>query len=307
LNSAPESYELLIDTGTAEREKFLDQLEELFVDFRDERTSSINRTYRVVKSMQNWIRSLPNYTKKFTIYLKDGKQKEILPATAFIRRELLKFEINSRELLFDTFVKKLGEDNNGIVGCYQQIYHTKQTLGGHLSDVRQELSKVLIGIFKPGYQGGLSRSIKAWYKDLPAITKTRVFDSNSNILLSFAEKLNSYDDIQVLDELIYRFTSMAIEDWSDALAAQFIDDISASVSKVLSYHQQDHFVQNDDCKIIINLENGNIEKSFVSSKISALGKTALNNLEAVFEEYNGALEPDEQLNILIQMIKDLLE
>jgi len=125
LNSAPESYELLIDTGTAEREKFLDQLEELFVDFRDERTSSINRTYRVVKSMQNWIRSLPNYTKKFTIYLKDGKQKEILPATAFIRRELLKFEINSRELLFDTFVKKLGEDNNGLVGCYQQIYHTK--------------------------------------------------------------------------------------------------------------------------------------------------------------------------------------
>ena len=38
-------------------------MEIVFKDYEDAKTSSINHVYSVVKSMQNWIRSLPEYTK----------------------------------------------------------------------------------------------------------------------------------------------------------------------------------------------------------------------------------------------------
>ena len=57
LNENPESYQILIETGTADKNKYLDGLQTLFARNTDTRTPSINRIYSVVKSMQNWMRS----------------------------------------------------------------------------------------------------------------------------------------------------------------------------------------------------------------------------------------------------------
>ena len=104
LNEAPANYQLLIETGTADKEQYLSNLERIFADNADARTTSINHIYSVVKSMQNWIRSLPEYTKKFKSYWENGELRTIDAQTESFRRELMKFEINSRELVFDLFV-----------------------------------------------------------------------------------------------------------------------------------------------------------------------------------------------------------
>ena len=49
-----------------------------------------------------------------------------------------------------------------------------------------------------------------------------------------------------------------------------------------------------------------VEKSFAADAITPLGKTAFNNLKSVFEEYNDALEPDEQLAILVRLIGEII-
>ena len=49
-----------------------------------------------------------------------------------------------------------------------------------------------------------------------------------------------------------------------------------------------------------------VEKSFADAEISPLGQTALSNLKAVFEEYNDAIEPDEQLAIIAKLIGDVI-
>jgi hypothetical protein len=58
--------------------------------------------------------------------------------------------------------------------------------------------------------------------------------------------------------------------------------------------------------VSISLTGTKLEKTFSSSTISPLGKTVINNLRAVFDEYNGALETDEQLAILAQLIEEII-
>ena len=50
-----------------------------------------------------------------------------------------------------------------------------------------------------------------------------------------------------------------------------------------------------------------VEKSFSADSISPLAKTAMNNMESIFEEYNDALAPDEKLAILTQLIGRIIQ
>lgn len=304
LNDSPADYEILIETGTAERNQYLDNLQALFERYMDAKTPSINRVYSIVKSMQNWARSLPEYTKKFKRYWDNGEEKVLNENVQLIRSDLLRFEINSRELLFGTWLTKLSA-NEDVNECFHVIKDAKELLDSHMPTYRAELIKKLTAVFIPGYQGGLSGAVVAWYKKLPDMTKAHVFDVNANALLKIARERTSYNDEDLLEELISIFAATAIEDWLDDRAELFIEGISNTIGKINAY-EENQTDNRDDGKILITIDGRQIEKTFTSETISPLGETALNNLKSVFDEYNDALEPDEQLAILAKLMGDII-
>ena len=216
----------------------------------------------------------------------------------------MRFEINSRELVFDSFVAIFAAPNR-LQTCAESIKRCKAFFDGHIKNCKTEISKMLIALFMPGYQGGLAKSMMAWYKKLPESTRRHVFDFNSNTLLGFASQISTYDDDTILDELMCEFVSMEIEDWNDSLANHFIKEITDAITKINDYHEDPVSAENE-CTVSISLTGTKLEKTFSSSTISPLGKTVINNLRAVFDEYNGALETDEQLAILTQLIEDII-
>lgn len=137
LNEAPANYQLLIEAGTAEKEQYLASLEQIFADNADVRTTSINHIYSVVKSMQNWVRSLPEYTKKFKSYWENGETRTIDAQFDSFRRELMKFEINSRELVFDSFVSIFAAENQ-LQNCAESIARCKAFFDGHIKNCRRK-------------------------------------------------------------------------------------------------------------------------------------------------------------------------
>lgn len=304
LNDSPADYEILIETGTADRNQYLDNLQALFERYMDAKTPSINRVYSIVKSMQNWARSLPEYTKKFKRYLDNGEEKVLDENVQLIRSDLLRFEINSRELLFGIWLTKLSA-NEDVSECFNVIKDTKELLDSHMPTYKAELIKKLTAIFIPGYQGGLSGAMVAWYKKLPDVTKTHVFDVNANALLKIAQERTSYNDDDLLEDLISIFAATAIEDWLDDRADLFIEGMANAISRINEY-EENQIDSQDDGKILITIDGMQIEKTFTSETISPLGETALNNLKSVFEEYNDALEPDEQLAILAKLMGDII-
>lgn len=304
LNDNPENYDILIESGTQERIRYLDELQRLFSKYTDARSQSINRIYSIVKSMQNWVRSLPEYTKKYKKYYVNGEQKVASAELCSLRSELLKFEINSRELLFESLPAKLCP-NASLSDCYEQIEQIKDELDRHLQLFKSEMIKKLTAIFVPGYQGGLAGAMMSWYSKLSEGKKKHVFDANSNALLSAAATLTSYDDSTLLQSLVNTFTAIAVEDWNDDLAELFYKHVSEAITKINDYTETKR-ANSQEGHLLINLEGVTMEKTFTSESISPLGKTALNNLKSVFEEYNEALEPDEQLAILVKLIGEII-
>ena len=216
----------------------------------------------------------------------------------------MRFEINSRELIFDSLIS-IFDSQNQLQTVVDSIKQSKEFFDGHIRSCKSEISKMLISLFMPGYQGGLAKSMMAWYKKLPENTKKHVFDSNSNALLGFVANISTYDDDAILDELMFEFVSMEIEDWSDSLAGNFIKDVADAITKINDY-REDPVSGDNNCMVSISLSGNKLEKTFSSSTISPLGKTVINNLRAVFDEYNGALETDEQLAILAQLMEDII-
>lgn len=303
INDKPEEYSLLLEKGTAERKKYLDTLEELFSGYSDAAYTGNNRVFSIVKSMQTWMRSLPDYTKKFTRYYRDGVSEYVDNSIKIVRNDLLKFEVNARKMLLDNWKEKLSAANE-YTDCAAEIKRVKEFLDMHIVDSRERLIEYLVALFMPGYSGTLSNALKLWYEKLPDSTKQHVFDPDANALLLLAGNWNSYDDQRLLNELSLMFVSMAVEDWTDQLADRFNLVVEATLDRINTFVE----VKTDrqECKLVIDLPGVQIKKTFTDAEISPLGHTALNNLKAVFEEYNEAIEPDEQLAIIAKLISDVI-
>lgn len=98
----------------------------------------------------------------------------------------------SRALQIQKVSKSFEKAVNGLLK--NQIQLAKETLDSHLVACKKELGLKLTELFNPGYQGSLSNAAITWYKKLPEYTKSHMFDSNSNLLLSIVKDVTSYND-----------------------------------------------------------------------------------------------------------------
>lgn len=303
INENPDDYSILLETGTIEREEYLRELENLFASREDTAYTGTNRVLSLVKNMQAWMRSLPEYTKRFSFYYHNGALIKIDNCVKIVRNDLLKFEINAREMLFVSWREKLSTSGE-YAECAAEIRRVKNFLDMHITDFKSGLTDYLVALFLPGYSGTLSKAMKLWYEKLPEATKRHVFDSDSNALLQLGDKWDSYDDQRLLNELSVLMVSMGIEDWTDQLTDCFKRKLESTLEKINSFKEVDE--EKSECKVMIDLPGIKVDKSFSNTEISPLGRTALSSLMAIFDEYNGALEPDEQLAIIAQLVKEVI-
>ncbi len=301
INDIPNDYSMLIETGTKDKELYLNALEDLFIDYKNSDNTSVNKLYSVVSAMQNWIRSLPEYTKKYKVYLKESELLEIDNRIDFIRKELLKYEINPRELLFDRFAT---DETDRYSDSLNYISKTKEILDSHIRNLKKEISILIVQLFNSNKNSSLSSAIINWYNNLSNSTKSHVFDSVSNQLLSIAKDVNTFNDEHLLNVIVNAFVGLSIEDWNDSMLSEFISSLKQSIAKINSYKDSSH--SDNKFKILLQSEDGIYEKDYSSNKISLLGETALNNIRSVFEEYNESLNPNEKLAIILKVLKEII-
>ena len=299
-NSDPENYYLLVEAGTDAREIFLGHLMELFHSYRDTKTPGINNTYSVVRCMQNWLRTLPDYTKKYMYYLCNGQQKPIPDSIRIIRQDLLKYEVNAREMLFGKWVPYFSPEGNYEV-VLDIVQEAKTHLEDHLKKTRHELILELTDLFSPGYHGGLTHAVASWYSGLSESTRSHIFPGEARDIMRIAGGINSFDDEKLLDDLVSACVYIAIEDWNDSTFNQFISTLSESLHTINAYKQ--HSVNSSKGgSLLLTMSGSTINRSFSSDEITPLGKTVMKNIVTVFEEYNEAISPDEQIAILAKII-----
>ena len=92
-------YQILLESGTQKKDESIAELLDVFAQYADTQSKSINKIYNVVKLMQNWMRSLPEYTKRCESICENGLFIQLSLEELNFKKELLKFEINAREFL----------------------------------------------------------------------------------------------------------------------------------------------------------------------------------------------------------------
>ena len=296
-------YQLLLESGTKTKDKSIVSLLELFKDYSNAQSKSINRIYNVVRCMQNWMRSLPEYTKKCSKVAINGSFVDLSEREVEFRKELLKFEINSREFLFDFLFSDSTE--GGHRQTLEWVTEVKDKFENHLKAVREYISSQVKLILSSDRNASLGSAIIIWKKSLSDETCRHMFDPLTNQILNYLLTIKNFDDDGIIFELCRLVVNMDLADWNDKTLDKFIQSFSDSIQKINSYESSASKFAGEN-KIELSFNGTSINKTFSSCEISPLGKTLLSNLQYEVEGYADSISSDEKLNILLNIIKEII-
>ena len=302
-NSNGENYQLLLEMGTQLRDDSINELYQLFNTYSDAQSRSINRIYNTVKCMQNWMRSLPEFTKKCSGIYTEEKFIPLDTQEGSIRRELLKFEINSRDFLFDLIFTD--NSDNGYRAALRKIANFKEKLDSHINGVNAYLANITKDILVPNYKGSLGSTIIVWKKSLSEATCRHMFDSTTNQILNYLLQFNNYDENKIIFELCRIITGIDLADWNDSTIDKYKDTLANSIKKIADYESSDS-TTNSDNGIELTFNGVKVSKTFSTLEPSPIGQTVLNSIESSLEEYGDSISPDEKLAILFNIIKGII-
>jgi hypothetical protein len=309
IDENPDDFKIFLEKGTKEKESYLSELETLFANYSSTDMSS-SRVYTLVGRMQTWMRSLPKYSREYSKSCSDSGELEVNVELSNLRRELLRFNVNPRELLFVTIPQKIYA-NNDLNECVRKVREGKKQLDAHMDIVRADLIKKVRSLFEPEYHGGLSEALSQWYAGLDESCKNHLFDRLPNTLLEFAADNDSNDDQSILDHIIGLVTPLALSDWNDEIAMEFVQSLSQAIETINKF--KSNMIPKDDkqdgtikCQLTIEDNNKTLRRGFSSAALSPMAENAYNVLKNDMETMGDAVEEEEKLAILAKLIREMI-
>lgn len=298
-----EKYCLLLEKGTKIKDKVINDLYTIFSDYSEAQNASINKTYTVVKNMQTWMRSLPEFTKKCSGIYQEGKLIYFTEKEKLFRKELLKFEINSREFLFEKIFEELTEE--GCSSTFDWIISLKAKFDNQIDCAKKYIRNITKEMFLPKYNGSLSTAIMSWKNSLSDKTIKHMFDGVNNQLLTYILSIHDCDDEKIIVSLANIISSVNILDWNDDTVERYTKILGLFIETINLYNANaDNTLEENGIEVTVN--GTKISKTFSNTQASSMGQALKNNLESSMEEFGESVSSDEKLNILLALIKDLI-
>lgn len=183
---------------------------------------------------QNWMRSLPEYTKRCESICENGKFIDLTAEEVSFKKELLKFEINSREFLFEHVFKNNSKAE--LKKSIEKVKLLKNRLDNHISNVKEYLILETKRIFGDKSAGTLSSTILDWQKKLAEKTKKRMFDAKTNQILGYLLSINNYDDVKLIEELSKCVIGINLADWSNSTLEKYKEVLSSAILTINAFN-----------------------------------------------------------------------
>lgn len=305
VDSDPEKYELYIDEATEEKEEYLNRLCELF----GVNASVSDRNGLIVIAMQRWIRSLPKVTRdarKEYGYSNGQLESNTLPLESVkLRRALLAFDVNVRELLMERIPQDIFNGASFEVAL-SRIEQFREHLDCYLPRLKSTLINYAIGQFVSGYEGSLSQAINIWKEERTDRSLKKLYDTQTNLLLKYLSDMDTNDDEAIISRIALALTGFSIEDWNDESTPDFCRRLHQALERVAGAETEEAPKSDSSISITISRNNQSVERMVESREISLLGKTLMSNLRYSFEEYGGSITPEEKASILVELLKEVI-
>lgn len=305
VDAEPEKYELFIDEATEDKERYIDAL----CDFFEVDPTASNRNSSVVAAMQRWMRGLPKIARdaKREYFLEKGELKyDAVPSDVVrMRKSLLTYDVNIRELLMEEIPQRVFEGMNYIASM-DRIREIRTYLDDYTVRLKRSLVEYAKTIFAPGYKGSLAQAIGIWRGKQSERALMRLYDTPTNQMLKYTSNMDTSDETDIISRIALLMEGISIEDWNDQGAEVFCERLKKALEGVAEANAEDNRNGETGFSITISRQNESIERTVEEKEISAIGKTLMNNLRYSIDEYGEAISSDEKVAILIEMIKEVM-
>lgn len=299
----PKDYSLYVELETAQKVEYIHALETLFSDYSEycREVDKKNRLAKISCMMQSWYRSLPQTSKTFAD--PDHEKQDIKSIIAF-RKLFADIYLNPREIIFERLPKIFKTQT--AADTVTAVKQAKTEIDSHIRIVRNTAIKIIRETFGFAEDADLQQSLLSWYDNLPEVAKNSIFSARTSSLIEYVQAVDTGNEDDIASKIVRKTTGMFIEDWKPGFGNKFEDELKEAVDEVLSKKGS---AAGASQKILLMSDDGTpVEKfyDFNSENLSATATFFKNALEDVMEEYEGVLENNEKIGVLMDAIKKLM-
>lgn len=299
----PEDYSLYVELETAQKIEYIHALESLFSDYSEycRDVDKKNRLAKISCMMQSWYRSLPQTSKTFVD--PDYENQPVKSVVAF-RKLFTDIYLNPRDIIFERMPKIFGAKT--FADTVSAVQKTKTEIDSHIRIVRNTAIDIVRETFGFSKDADLRQSLLAWYDNLSDVAKNSIFSARTNSLMEYIQAVDTTNEDDIASKIVKKTTGMFIEDWKSGFENKFEEELMEAVGEVLSKKES---TAGTAQKILLMSDDGTPSEKFYDFNAENLSTTASffkSALEDIMEEYDGLIENNEKIGVLMDVIKKLM-
>lgn len=212
--------------------------------------------------------------------------------------------LNPREIIFERLPKIF--KSTATTDTIAAVQVVKNEIDSHIHFVRATAIKIIRDTFGFAEETNLQQSLLTWYDNLPEVAKNSIFSARVSSLIEYIQAVDTGDTDDIASKIVRKTTGMFIEDWKSGFESKFKDELKEAVDEVLS--KKENAVDTSQKILLMSDDGTSVERfyDFDAENLSATATFFRNALEDVMEEYDGILENNEKIGVLMDAIKKLM-
>lgn len=298
IEKKPDEYAFCIERQSMERENYLHSIITTFS--QQDISGVLNLRQCASESMQNWFRALPKFARDCRFGY-TTERSEIAEDIVAFRNKLRMFDVNPHEFLFTDLPEIF--DESDLAALMERLTQYKADADSFITNLKQYLIDSVQKLLHIGIEGSLCGRLAEWYEQLSDRTKKNVFQADVNKFMKNILQNEQFDDMVLMTRLAKDIEMIPLEDWNDALADKFLEDIRQILEIVENFNQQSDAVQGNHVAIALQYGDQRYEKNMEDTEIGGLAETVLNNIETTFEDYAESISAQERIAVLLKLLK----
>ncbi len=293
----PYDFSFTIASWSKKELEFLDNLEQLFIDFVNPSNLSKNRLKAIYDAMFSHYKNISKFARTTQDYVSDETKNY---------RKLLEKTYSSYS---DFIFKKLKAIGNG---SYEDtvlvVKKIKLELESAINELCIDLAKNICTVFGASNDTSIANLLSESYAMSWSEKRQKSFDYCTNAFLEFSSTVNKEElDCNVIIALSKSLTGFELMYWSDSHKEEFIGKLK-DIKKKLDSYVVKSTLGAAETRMTLRTSDGH-ERAIVFDRgeLSPLSQTIKNKIGSTFKNYGLSITYDDKIQVLLSLIEDLME
>lgn len=295
----PTKYSIFISKDSADKDRYLHNLYDLFADKADKNLSG-NRIANILTCMQRWYRSLPQVTKNIRRNNEHISDEKILKALPKLKNVMQRMEVNAYEVIFEVLPSICGfEDYDKTVDFLSTL---KNKLNSYMDWLLEKVTEATKNIFSSDGRDDMIHTLKAWYENQSDAAKHGLYNTSISGFMSCIGNIDTYDEYSVIQKIMKIVTEVHADSWNDDTYNEYVDNLQHLKSDIEAIGSEN---RKGSCVLSFTGKNGEVIQKYYDPVDSDEGTMFRNIIEDQLESFSD-LDVNVRVAILLEMIEKVM-